>query len=338
MVDKQLEEQIAESINKFQKIATETIEQNPSPGRHIYNDMLDAVGICRSVVSRIPDSENSIAYLGEVVRALKTARERYRYEAEDEGGYGVVTFHQVIAGLTALYQTLGGLEEELEIHEDKLKSQLLYMAGDPWERCFRAFAMNDYASCLGEAEKIILEKAAALRPQVLLFQLISLQRTWQHEMAEQLASTLMLPANYNEPWLSALIRLIVGSMHPDEVATLAENEEQRCQFDFYAGARLQTCGEESAATASFQKCAASDADCDERYLAVAQLHPENRAAIASIYQLTLRAERYQEGGDLAQASALSTHAYGLACKYLGEDDPVTRSLTLRLARLHKAYG
>ena len=40
----------------------------------------------------------------------------------------------------------------------------------------------------------------------------------------------------------------------------------------------------------------------------------------------------------AQAVDLATHAYELACRYLGEEDPVTLSLMLRLARLCKAYG
>lgn len=337
MVDEQVKKQLDQSISQLEEYARRNISPT-CPGRSVYYDTLDAARICRREISRIPESEDSRTYVGKVIRALKTARERYRYEAADEGGYGVSTFHQVIREATALYESLEGREEELEIPADKLKSQLLYMAGDPWERCFRAFATADYVGCLVETQKIIEENPETVRRQVLLLMLLSTQRVGQGAVAEEFASKLTLPARHNDAWFSALVALIVGSKRADEVATLAQDEWQRCQFDFYAGERLLTDGHEDAASASFKACVASDADCDERFLALAELHPANRAAIASIYQLTVRAQRYQEGGDSVQAVDLATHAYEMACRYLGEEDPVTLSLTLRLARLCKAYG
>ena len=168
--------------------------------------------------------------------------------------------------------------------------------------------------------------------------LISLGRMGQKERAKELASTLILPGNYNDAWLSTLAEMIVGVNRPDEVAALAQSQEQQCQFNFYAGERFLIDGQQIAASDSFNACASLDVDCDERFLALAELHPANRAAIASIYQLTLRAQRYQEDGDSVQAIDLATHAYEMACRHIGEDDPVTISLTLRLAGLQKAYG
>lgn len=337
MVDEKVKKQLDQSISQLEEYARSNISPT-CPGRSVYYDTLDAARICRREISRIPESEDNRTYVGKVIRALKTERERYRYEAADEGGYGVATFHQVIREATALYESLEGREEELGIPADKLKTQLLYMADDPWERCFRAFALADHTGCLVETQKIILEKTEAVSREVLLLMLLSLQRTGQNGMAEEFASTLTLPARHNDAWLSALVEMVIGSKRPDEVAALARDEWQRCEFDFYAGERLLTEGQEAAASASFKACVASEADCDERFLALAELHPANRAAIASIYQLTLRAQRYQEGGDPVQAVDLATHAYEMASQYLGEDDPVTLSLTLRLARLCKAYG
>lgn len=340
MSDERVKKQLAKCINKMERQANENIERHAytGPGRSIYYDMLDAVKICRDQMSNIPESTDNVTYVGEAVRALKAARERYRYEAEDEGGYGVSTFHTIIKDMTALFESLGGREEELEIPANNLKSQLLYMAGDPWERSFRAFAMGDYIGCSIETQKIIVEKTAPLRREVLLLMLISLQRLGQAEQALELASTLMLPANYDDPWLSALVEMIIGLKRPDEIAALALSGEQHCQLNFYAGERLLTDGQDVAAEASFKACAALDVECDERFLALAELYPANRAAIVSIYQLTLRAQRYQEAGDSVQAIDLATHAYEMACRYLVEDDPVILSLTLRLARLQKAYG
>jgi len=337
MVDEEVKKQLDHSISELENYARRNISPT-CPGRSVYYDTLDAAGICRREISRIPESDDSRTYVGKVIRALKTARERYRYEAEDEGGYGVSTFHQVIREATALYESLEGREEELEIPADKLKSQLLYMAADPWERCFRAFATADYVGCIVEASKIIDENPETVRRQVLLLMLLSTQRVGQGAVAEEFASTLKLPARHNDAWFSALVELIVGSKRPDEVAVLAQDEWERCQFDFYAGERLLTEGREDAAAASFKACVASDADSDERFLALAELHPANRAAIASIYQLSVRAQRYQESGNSVQAIDLATHAYEMASHYLGEEDPVTLSLTLRLARLCKAYG
>jgi hypothetical protein len=337
MVDEEVKKQLDHSIRELEEYARRNISPT-CPGRSVYYDTLDAAQICRREIGKISESEDNRAYVGKVIRALKTARERYRYEAEDEGGYGVSTFHQVIREATALYESLGGGEKELEIPADNLKSQLLYMAADPWERCFRTFAIADYVGCLVETQKIVLEKTEAVSREVLLLMLLSLQRTGQDGMAKQMASTLTLPAGHDDAWLSALVEMLVGSKRPDEVAALAQDERQRCQFNFYAGERLLTEGQEVAASDSFKACVASDADCDERFLALAELKPQSRAAIASIYQLTLRAQRYQEGGDSVQAIDLATHAYEMASHYLGGDDPVTLSLTLRLARLCKAYG
>lgn len=337
MVDEQVKKELDRSISELEQYARRNISPT-CPGRSVYYDTLDAARICRNVISGIPESQGNRVYVGKVIRELKTAREHYRYEAADEGGYGVSTFHQVIREATALYESLEGREEELETPADKLKTQLLYMADNPWERCFRAFATADYVGCLVEAQKIIEENPETVRRQVLLLMLLSTQRTGQGAVAEEFASKLTLPARHNDAWLSALVELIVGSKRPDEVAALARDEWERCQFDFYVGQRLLTEGREEAAAARFKACIGSDADSDERFLALAELHPANRSAIASIYQLTLRAQRYQEGGDSVQAIDLATHAYEMASRYLGEDDPVTLSLTLRLARLCKAYG
>ncbi|HXI22882.1 MAG TPA: hypothetical protein VNG71_03325 [Pyrinomonadaceae bacterium] len=340
MSDELIKKQLARCINELERKANENIERHAytGPGRSFYYDMLDAVKICRDQMSRVPESNDNVAYAGDVVRTLKAARERYRYEAADEGGYGVSTFHMIIEKMTSLFESLGGRKEDLEIPADNLKSQILYMTGEPWERCFRAFATGDYIGCSIEAQKIILEKTAPLRREVLLLMLISLRRMGQDDRAKELSSTLILPANYNDPWLTAMVEMIIGINRPDDVGALAQSEAQRCQFSFYAGERFLIDGQEVAASASFKACASLNVDCDERFLALAELHPANRAAIVSIYQLTLRAQRYQEARDPIQAIDLATHAYEMACRYIGEGDPVTISLTLRLALLQKAYG
>jgi hypothetical protein len=339
MIDEKVKKELAKCINKLEHDANENIKRHnyTGPGRSIYYDMLDAVKICRDELSGVSESGDNLTYVRDVVRALKTARARYRYEALDDGGYGVSTFHSIISGMSSLFDSLGGREEELELPADNLKSQLLYMAADPWERCFRAFALADYVGCLVESQKIVFETTAPRRHEVLLLLLISLQRTGQGERARDLALTLMIPANQNDPWVTALIEMIVGIASADDVAALAQSKEQRCQFDFYAGESLLTETQEAAAE-SFKACVASKADCAERFLALAELQPANRAAIASIYQLILRGQRDEEAGNKVQAIDLANHAYEMACRYFTEDHPVTASLMLRLALLQKAYG
>ncbi|HEY0428203.1 MAG TPA: hypothetical protein VGC76_10515 [Pyrinomonadaceae bacterium] len=331
MVDERTIAELHRPINKLEKYANDNI--TPCPGRNVYYDTLDAVEICRGRISEISELTDNLTYVKKVIRALKTARDNYRYIAVDDGGYGISTFHEVIRDATALYESLGGREEDLESEAGEREAELLYLADDPWERCFRAFALADFIGCAIEAEKIVLEKSIELRREILLLLLISLQRTWRSEMAEDLAKTLMIPANYNEPWLTALIELTIGTASADEVAAKAESDEQLCQFNFYHGARLSTDRQEAEARAAFKACAEAEADCDERYLALVELSSDNRAPVVSIYQLALRSKRAEAARDETQAAALAADAYELARRHLGDEDPVTQSLALRVAFL-----
>jgi hypothetical protein len=348
MVTEKIKYSLFKPIFEREKYAWKNIEEYEGAGgteRSIYYDSLNAVEICRNKISGIPDQQDDHLYIVKVVAALKRARERYRYEALDDGGYGVSTFHMVIKEITAIYLSLGGSEEDFAIPEDNLESQVLYHAADPWERCFRTFALGDHIGCAIEAQKILLETAndpegaaAARRRELLLLLLISLQRTSQNETAIGLANTLMLPANYNNPWMTALIKLTVGLTGPNEAEALVQNEEERCQFNFYWGSWLLTNNMERAAMVAFNNCATADVDCNERFLALAELNPQNRAAIASVYQLNLRARRYEDNGEMQPAIDCTTHAYHLACRHIGKDDPVTTTLLLRLSRLTGAHG
>jgi len=345
MVDEKIKYSLFKPIFDREKYAWDNIIGHDCPGRNVYYDSLNAVEICRNKISEISDTQDDLLYIVKVVTALKRARERYRYEAEDDGGYGVSTFHMVIKEMTAIYLSLGGSEEDFAIPEENLESQILYNAADPWERCFRTFALGDYIGCGIEAQKLLLDAAGdpegatdERRGELLLLLLISLQRTLQNETANDVANTLMLPANYNNPWMTALIKLTVGMTGPNEVEALAQNEEERCQFNFYWGSWLLTNHMDRAAAVAFTSCAAADADRNERFLALAELNPQNRAAIASIYQLNLRAQRFEDNGEMQPAIDCTTHAYHLACRHMGKDDPLTTTLLLRLSRLTGAYG
>jgi hypothetical protein len=330
MVDREIKDKINAKIDELEKYAYDHIE--PCPGRNIYYDMVDAVGICRAMLSGISESEGNLSYVNEAIKMLKNARANYRFSAVDEGGYGIVTFHQVIDVAEALHKSLGGDEEAIKVPQaDYLETQILYMPRDAWEQCFRTFALQDYVGCAVESENIIVRQAAAPRREVLLLWLISLQRTYQSVTAEQTAKNLMLPANYNEPFLCALIEMTIDTKSADEAAALAQNDEELCQFNFYHGQKLLTENDESAAFHAFRACADTEADCDERYLALAELNSENRAAIVSVYQLILRAKRHGVAGNRDEAIALYTQAYELARQYIGDADAVTESIGLRLA-------
>jgi hypothetical protein len=329
MVDIKIRAAINNKIDELEQYARKHTESNPND---IHRDMIDAVEICRRVMNQPDKTGNDLEYLNDTIKALKDARANYRYSAVDEGGYGIVTFHQVIKVAEDLHESLGGKEEEIAVPAaDYLETQILYMPRDPWEQCFRTFALEDYVGCAVEAENIVVRQAAEPRREVLLLWLISLQRTLRSETAEQVARELMLPANYNEPFLCALIGLTIGTETPDEVAELAQNDEELCQFNFYHGEKLLTDGNILDAADAFRACADTEADCDERYLALAELKAESRAAIVSIYQLILSAKRQEDAGNRDDAIALSTKAYELAREHIGDDDPVTESLGLRLA-------
>jgi len=232
-----------------------------------------------------------------------------------------------------LYHSLGGREADLELPAETVGSELLYMANDPWERCFRAFALGDYIGCQVEAQSIIVKTAAIQHPKVRLLLLISLQRTDQAERAHDLATNVMLPKLNELFWLYALIQLTVGLADPEKVAAQALNDVELCQVNFYAGERFLTDNQESAAVEAFKACAAINVECDERFLALAELNPQNRAPIASLFQLSLRAEGFEKAGDVAQAAALLNNAHELAEQYLGETDFATQSLARRLVQL-----
>jgi hypothetical protein len=331
MVDKKYKDKINEKIDELKQYAHKEIDSNPGATRDIHHDMLDAVEIIRHQMGAISDSEESLPYVGKVLQKLKLAREEYRYAAYDEGGYGIVTFHQVIKVAEDLYSSLGGRDEDLEAIVDTNAAEPLYMANDPWERCFRAFAMQDYIGSAIEAERIVLNKTAPVRREVLLVLLISLQRTYRNGTAEGLARDLMLPANYNEPFLCALIGMMIGAKTPEAVGEMARTDEELCQFNYYHGWLFLMDGNAVDAALAFRACADTEADCDERFLALAELNHANRTPVVSIYQLIQRAKRAEEDSNLEQAKALSSDAFKLAREHIGDDDPVTESLGLRLA-------
>lgn len=328
MVDKKIRDEINKKIDELEEYGKKHTESNPND---IHRDMLDAVDIIRRKMSDVSDSEEDLAYVGKVLQKLKLAREEYRYAAYDEGGYGIVTFHQVIDVAEKLFSSLGGREEDLEAIVDTNAAEPLYMANDPWERCFRAFAMEDYIGCAIEAERIVLDKTAPIRREVLLVLLISLMRTYRNEWAEGLARDLMLPANYNEPFLCALIEMMIGAKTPEAVGEMAKTDEELCQFNYYHGWRFLMDENRADAALAFRACADTEVDCDERFLALTELSHANRAPVVSIYQLIQRAKRAEEDSNIKQAKALSADAFELARKYLGDADPVTESIGLKLA-------
>lgn len=79
MVDQNIKDKINAKIDELEKYAYDHVE--PCPGRNVYYDMVDAVGICRGALSGISESESNLSYLNEAIKALKNSRANYRYGA-----------------------------------------------------------------------------------------------------------------------------------------------------------------------------------------------------------------------------------------------------------------
>src|SRR6266576_5223943 len=112
MADEKVKKQLNKCITKLESQAHENIKRQPGQRRSIYYDMLDAASICRDQMSKVPESNDDVTYIAGVISALKTARARYRYEAADEGGYGVSTFRSIINGMSSLFESRGGQEQD----------------------------------------------------------------------------------------------------------------------------------------------------------------------------------------------------------------------------------
>ena len=134
-----------------------------------------------------------------------------------------------------------------------------------FRQCFDSFIDSDYEGCIGKV-RASTGGAASLRSDMAQLMLISLQRLGRSEEAERLGAQ-MLEAAGDHPWFQRLVQLTLGEAEPGEVLAKAENDAQRCQAHYYAGARLLTLGQAQEAAAQFEACLRVKAGCPEYALA-----------------------------------------------------------------------
>ncbi len=132
-----------------------------------------------------------------------------------------------------------------------------------YQKCIQSFVYGNYAEC---AQQVMPLLSTGVTPEMVQVLLISLQRRGQNDLVEQL-SPQCLTMFPNHPWETALLKLTLGQEEPIRVLDMAQDDRQRCQARFYAGARLLTKGGEEEAGPEFLDCLATQARCLEFQLA-----------------------------------------------------------------------
>jgi tetratricopeptide (TPR) repeat protein len=166
-----------------------------------------------------------------------------------------------------------------------------------------------------------------------------LQRLGQAGELDELPR-LMLDAA-TDPWEKSLIQLTFGQASLDTVRQAAENEEQRCQATYYAGARLLTIGHRAAAEELLRECAGQNVDCLEKRLAEVELAAMSSAdapepAEQAFEVFDRRAHAYLRQGRFDEAIRIAEEACDLARRTWGEDVHLAQGLTTLLIGLSHA--
>jgi CHAT domain-containing protein/tetratricopeptide (TPR) repeat protein len=195
---------------------------------------------------------------------------------------------------------------------------------------------NRYAQLMMTAlkEEVFGQFPQAEKVQLLLLWLISLQRLDQGEQAAQLG-VWCLGLTVADPWSNALFRLSLGQTPLSEVLALAENDGQRCQAHYYAGARLVTEGRVEAAREAFAACVATGVACLESYLARGVSASEEDEQVFQIYQ---QVQQLLNQGQFPRALELARQGYELARQHLGETHLGYDASRANLAFAHRALG
>lgn len=153
---------------------------------------------------------------------------------------------------------------ELETIEPHLKDGSVSL---DLRRCTDAFRNQDYSQCARVGLSIL---GKVVSPDLAHMLLISLHRLGMMENRDEVGAMFVKLFSF-DPWNVALLKLTLGQSTLEEVLPSAQNEEQRCQAYYYAGARLSTTGQISKASACFEKCLTFRTECLERELAEAEV-------------------------------------------------------------------
>src|SRR5262249_24941541 len=128
--------------------------------------------------------------------------------------------------------------------------------------CFAAFAARDYHACVGKAMQAF---SRIDHPMLNHLIAICLQRLDQMENFDQLPRLMLDTAA--SPWDWSLVKLTFGQADLETVLQTAQTDVQRCQANYYGGARLLTLGHTDVALKRFEICVKLNVDCLEKRLA-----------------------------------------------------------------------
>src|SRR5262249_23260251 len=131
------------------------------------------------------------------------------------------------------------------------------------QRCLQAYLCRDYRACINMAFPLIQTEPHQVVAQVLV---ISLQRLGLEQQVQQ-RSARILDTLKEHPWEQTLLRVTLGQIDPNTLLDQTENEAQRCQVLYYAGARALTLGQLEEARRLWLQCQGLNTNCLEGQLA-----------------------------------------------------------------------
>jgi hypothetical protein len=147
------------------------------------------------------------------------------------------------------------------------------------QKYFQAFADRDYMTCFTLGTELAVSAGDFVVWQVYL---ISLLRSGpSYTILAPTMGKKFLAATGGDPWLNSLLKLTLGQIDSANVLRQAGNNTQRCQAHYYAGARLLTEGNQSAARKELEACLATKVHDQEYELARADLRQLGVTAAAT---------------------------------------------------------
>ncbi len=209
---------------------------------------------------------------------------------------------------------------------------------DAYRCCFELFIRRDYESCARTSMPLIDEVRTHELLQVFL---ISLYRSGQHAMAEDLAPAIE-EASAHDRWTNALLRLTIGRIGPAEVFGLVSDERSRCRALFYIGANQLTHGYLDEARQMLDASMATGVRCTEADLArIERMAPIRPAATAMTSEQAVWLDRQM--GDARKAVQthrteavveIASHIYEWACRVLDEDSVGMAAALQQIGMIH----